>query len=336
MKSFFLVILLFVVALLPVWSQPAPPFVVRRLALPPELAFYDNQFSGLAISQGKLFLLSESRLQDKAEAKLYTVQLDDIDRQLADTAYALPYQKLPLVNLPVLRAKMEAAGQHYEGLEALVVDKQEVYLSVETDTPSPYCYLLKGKLGAKDVVLDTTFLVAVAKPVAADGTHIYNAGFEALAISHRHLLAFFEYNYFTGNNYVYEVNKAAPPQRRLFDRLPFRITDLTATGGRHYTGLNYFFKGDGSDAVYRPPATDLANNALIQGPSGYENYSRLIDLQVKKHHITWQPLWEFPKSYRGYNWEGLVIYKAGYLVINDKYTPSRPYHTTLLYLQRQK
>ena len=35
----------------------------------------------------------------------------------------------------------------------------------------------------------------------------------------------------------------------------------------------------------------------------------------------------------GYNWEGIAAYKAGYFIINDKYTPSRPYRTTLLYLQ---
>ena len=90
-------------------------FDVRSLSLPKELEYYDNQFSGLYIAQSQLYLLSESRLQDRAEAKLYTVQLADLTRQLADTTYALPYQKLPITGLPALRAQMTAAGQRYEG-----------------------------------------------------------------------------------------------------------------------------------------------------------------------------------------------------------------------------
>ena len=124
--------------LLPAAAQ-APQFVIRNVPLPKELAYYDNQFSGLAVSAGKLFLLSESRLQDKAEAKLYTVKLSDLDRRLTDTAFALPYQKLPIQHLQALRAKMLAAGQAYEGLEAVLIDGEAIYLSVETATPSANC-----------------------------------------------------------------------------------------------------------------------------------------------------------------------------------------------------
>ncbi|RZL14653.1 MAG: hypothetical protein EOO62_04855, partial [Hymenobacter sp.] len=197
----YLVTLLCCGGLLPARAQQAP-FEVHNLHLPKELAYYDNQFSGLAISADKLFLLSESRLQDNAEAKLYTVRLADLNRQLTDTTYVLPYQKLPLTGLPALRARMAAAGQRYEGLEALLITPEAVYLSVETDTPSPTCYLLKGQLRADAVVLDTTFLLPLAKPLAADGSHIYNAGFEALAEANKHLLAFFEYNSFPTQNDV--------------------------------------------------------------------------------------------------------------------------------------
>ncbi|RZK97883.1 MAG: hypothetical protein EOO62_27325, partial [Hymenobacter sp.] len=61
-------------SLLPTRAQQ-PQFLVHNLHIPKELSYYDNQFSGLAISADKLFLLSESRLQDNAEAKLYTVRL---------------------------------------------------------------------------------------------------------------------------------------------------------------------------------------------------------------------------------------------------------------------
>jgi hypothetical protein len=315
-------------------------FDVHKLSLPKELEYYDNQFSGLATAQDKLFLLSESRLQDKAEAKLYTVALADLDRQLADTTYVLPYQKLPLTNLARMRAKMTALGQSYEGLEALLLTKDAAYFSVETATPSANCYLLKGHLGATAVELDTTFLVTLPKPVAPDGSHIYNAGFEALASANDHVVAFFEYNFFP-KNYAYEVPSAArhgeSKLRPLpFSPLPFRLTDLTATGGHHYTGIDYFFKGEGDDTIYRLPATDVPNTKLIAENGVFKNYCRLVDIELKGNKVSWKPLWEFPVPYRSYNWEGIAAYKGGYFIINDKYTPARPYKTTLLYLQGQE
>lgn len=316
-------------------------FDVHHLSLPKELEYYDNQFSGLAIAGGKLFLLSESRLQDQAEAKLYTVRLADLDRKLTDTAYVLPYQKLPLTNLAVLRARMQALGQRYEGLEALVFDRDAVYFSVETATPSANCYVLKGRLGAATVELDTTYLVTLPKPVAADGSHIYNAGFEALAKADKRLFGFFEYNLFPGQNYAYEFSGAAgrgqrQPRAVPFSPLPFRITDMTATGSGHFTAINYFFKGEGEDAVYRTPATDIATTRLIADNGVFKNYCRLIDVERKGNSFGWQPIWEFPVPYRGYNWEGIAAYKNGYFIINDKYTPARPHRTTLLYLQAHK
>ncbi|OGX90487.1 hypothetical protein BEN49_22635 [Hymenobacter coccineus] len=318
-----------------------PQFAVRNLHLPKELAYYDNQFSGLAASADQLYLLSESRLQDKAEAKLYAVRLADLDRQLADTAYVLPYQKVPIAGLPALRARMAAAGQRYEGLEAMLLVQDVVYLSVETDTPSPLCYLLRGQLRANAVVLDTTFLLPLAKPLAPDGSHIYNAGFEALAAANKQVMAFFEYNSFPGQNSVYELasnplSSASAPGKLPLAPLPFRITDVTATGKNRFTALNYFFKGGGGDAVYRPPASDLPNARLILDQGGYKSYARLLTIELKDNQLTWQPLWEFPEPYWGYNWEGIAAYRGGYFVINDKYTPSRPYQTTLLYLQPAK
>jgi hypothetical protein len=324
-------------ALSPAVAQQ-PQFTVRDLSLPKELAFYDNQFSGLSISAGKLFLLSESRLQDKAEAKLYTVPLADLDHKLRDTTYVLPYQKLPLTNLAALRTKINALGQRYEGLEAMLIDQDVVYFSVETDTPSPNCYLLKGSVRPTEVLLDTTFLLPLAKPLAANGAHIYNAGFEALAASGKDLIALFEFNSFPGGNYVYKLDKthlasSSEPGKLPFDTLPFRLTDITTIGQNHFTALNFFFKGEGGDAIYRTPTSDLATAKLIQANGAYKNYARLLDIELKNNKLTWRLLWELPEQYRGYNWEGIAAYKGGYFLINDKYTPSRPYRTTLLYLQ---
>ncbi len=56
---------------------------------------------------------------------------------------------------------------------------------------------------------------------------------------------------------------------------------------------------------------------------------------MKKLSFTWKTLWEFPAAYNSYNWEGIVTYKKGYFIINDKYTAARPYYSTLLYLEKK-
>jgi hypothetical protein len=83
--------------------------------------------------------------------------------------------------------------------------------------------------------------------------------------------------------------------------------------------------------VYRPRADD-PNARLVQQGSSYQSYSRLIALRYKRNQISWKPLFELPREYMTYNWEGLAPYRKGYFLINDKYGPSN--QSTLLYLRK--
>ncbi len=313
-------------------------FKAFNLSLPVEIAYYDNQFSGLYIYNEKLFMMSESRLQDHAEGKLYAMRLSDLDLKINDTSYILPFQKYPLYNLEKLRGKITGLGQNYEGLEAISISGDAIHHSVETDTPSPDCYLIEGKINDTAVIMNTEYLMAVAKPVEPDGSHIYNAGFEAIAMVRNQIFCFFEFNYFPSANYVYAtITDSIMNNRKInlipLSRIPFRVTDITQTGNNHFTAINYFYKGGGADAVYRIPDDDSENNRLIKNDKGYHSYCRLIDLEYSGNYFTWKPLWEFPLQYMDYNWEGIAAYKTGYFIINDKYTPKRPYQSTLLYIR---
>lgn len=312
-------------------------FTVMPLSLPSELSYYDNQFSGLFIEGKSLYMLSESRLQDKAEPKIYAVDLEDLDKKIKDSSYVLPFKKYRLLNLELLRAKMLAAGQDYEGLEAMVIHGRDIFLSVETATPSSNCYLLKGRIDESNIIMDADYLVAMPKPVNKDGSHIYNAGFEALAQQKGSVYAFFEYNYFPGGNFIKLISGKTHTTTDIeFQKLPFRITDITQTGKKHYTAINYFYKGEGDDSVYRTPPSEKVNQMLIREGSGYRSYCRLIDIRPDGYMFTWKPLWVFPEEYMQYNWEGIAAHRDGYFIINDKYTPSKPYKSTLLYLQKNK
>ncbi|MFT3750756.1 MAG: hypothetical protein QM768_20760 [Agriterribacter sp.] len=331
--------LLFITAILLICSAQAQTtsFDIYTIKLPEAISYYDNQFSGLQVSGEKLYLLSECRIQDRREAVIYAVPLRELDRAIKDTAYQPSFEKIMINGLDTLAAMMKQANQDYEGLEAFVIKDDVVYLSVETNTPSPLAYILKGRLKNNTIYLSKKYL-PVAKPLQPDGSHIYNAAFESMMLFKKKLVLFFEYNSFA-YNYAYTINTSLSTNTIdsiTMQGLPFRITDIAAAGKNNFTALNVFYKGGGRDTVYRVAGQDSINNKLIKINGEYEDYSRLIILHYSKKEFTWKPLWEFPVEYRGYNWEGIAKYKNGYFVINDKYTRNRPYSSTLLYLRQAR
>ena len=318
-------------------AQKSANFSIKNIKLPPELSYYDNQFSGMYIQQQVLYLLSESRLQDSAQAKLYAIKIADITTQLADSNFILPYKKIIIANLAKLSNQMQQLGTVYEGLEAMVISGSHIYFTVETTTPSSQCYLLKGTLHDSVVTMDENVIIPLPKPLASNGSHIYNAGFEALSLINNSLYAFFEYNSFAVNNWVLGIRPTTKRSTfislKAMQQLPFRLTDITQTSKHNFTAINYFYKGAGNDEVYRVPTTDTINDTLIRDNAGYKSYARLIQLKYKKNKFVWKPLWQLPASYMAYNWECIAAYRKGYFILNDKYTAARPYQSTLLYLQ---
>ncbi|MEO6000267.1 MAG: hypothetical protein ABIN89_25745 [Chitinophagaceae bacterium] len=316
-------------------------FNTYNLSLPEEIAYGNNQFSGLYVHEGKLFFMSESRLQEQAEGKLYVIKLSDLDHKMTDTTYVLPYQKYHLHHLNELRDKITAAKQIYEGLEAIVIEGNDIYLSVETSTASPNCYLLKGKLSDTAVIMNTNFLVTLPKPRRADGSRIQNAGFEAITMINKQVFAFFEFNYFPLKNYVYLPDlrssiKNRKPREMPIKKLPFRITDITASGKNEFTAINLFNNDYVGDTIYRTNKNDLNNDKLIKDSTGYRNYIRLITIKFTGKDFIWETLWEFPPEYLQYNWEGIAAYKDGYFIMNDKYSPQIPNRSTLLYIKKRE
>jgi len=311
-------------------------FNIIRIHLPEELSYYDNQFSGLQMFDNHLYLLSESRIQDGREARLYTISSHELEQAKKDSSYQLSYKKQRITGLEKLAEKMKAEGQVYEGLEAMYIYGNSIYLSVETNTPSPFCYLLKGYLNNDEWKLTDT-LLKIKKPRKADGESIYNAGFEAITLMQNRIWCFYEYNYFDDTNEVvsYDTSlNATSKQSTTLNRLPFRITDITPSGD-HFIAINYFYKGEGDDTVYRLPVTD-SSYALTQENGRYRNYCRLIDVQYKNGRFSWHPLWQLPAPFMSYNWEGIATDNKGFYLMNDKYTPARPYSSVLLYLEQKQ
>lgn len=329
--------LLYALLLLPLYlqAQPQLSFKIQELPLTAALAEPENQCSGMSVAGDYLYLLPENRLREIETARLYRARLTELDRCIGDKTLIPVFNPCPIVNLDVLARRIAREGSCYEGLEALCINGTAVYCSVETTTASPFGYLLKGHLRKDTIYMDTSLLLPLPKPASQPGTYIYNAGFESLYLIEEKLHTFFEYNYFEHSNHILvaDTGLLLPPEKQAVCRLPFRLTDMTATGTGGLTGINYFYKGT-MDSAYR--AKDPGTASLIRDSSGYHGYCRLVHLEKDRDTICWNALWTFPPEWRSYNWEGIAAYKGGYFIINDKYTVQAPFRTVLLYLSEVK
>jgi hypothetical protein len=336
MRFFVLCIILFFAV--KSYSQPVG-WATQQISLPGELHSGDNQFSGLYKKCGKLWLMAESRIQEKLEAKVYTIRLKEIKACLADSTHVPRFVKHEIVGLEKLVEKMKAQNEVFEGLEAIAIKGKQVFFSVETTTPSLYAYILKGRYKKGKIWLDENGILPVVKPVTAEGKSIYNASFESMAVVKKRLRIFFEYNYFEGDNYTYSYNLQLDPASKdsaKINPMPFRISDVYYLGKGEYAGINTFFKGGGKDTINRPRANDTAANALVLSAAGYNNYTRLVSIKDNGNNFHWETLYGLPAKWAdGYNWECIAPYKGGYFTVNDKYTPIKPYYSVLVYFKPQ-
>ena len=152
---------------------------------------------------------------------------------------------------------MNINGCPYEGLEAIIIDGNEVYLSVETTETSLNCYIVKGYLNDTSLIMNSSFLLPVPRFKNVDGSFIPNAGFESVVKVNDFLFSFFEFNYFNSNNKVCVIDKYSFQVANCLhylpmNKLPFRLTDITCIGSNHFTAINYFYKGDEDAVVYTP------------------------------------------------------------------------------------
>ncbi|QES88995.1 hypothetical protein [Rhizosphaericola mali] len=310
---------------------------VHSIKLPANVSYYDNQYSSLYLSDGALFLMSESRLEDNRPAFVDKISTKELQKSIKDSSYTPQSARLPIIGLSNIRMQIDARNQKYEGLEAMAIHGKEFFFSIETDTPSDSCYLLKGKLENQSIILDSIHFLGLPKPKDSNGKNVYNAGYESLEVKGNQLIAVFEYNYFDKENKLVVVNKDLNPKTLQYEsiaKIPFRITDISDTKGGFYA-INYFFNGGGGDAVYRieNDAKDY-NTVFVDGK--WKSYARIVKLINENDSYSYQPIMDLPENYWAYNWEGLAMYKNGFFILNDKYTPKRPYSSTLLFMDIKK
>lgn len=138
-----------------------------------------------------------------------------------------------------------ATVQGYEGVEAMVVEGDRVWVTIEVRESEDRAssILVSGRVGAEGVRLDDR---RVALPPPVD---LPNTAYEALLAVPDGLVAIFESNGSTQRTeptaLVVARELGAPPAAIPFPRTEYRITEVTPLDARgRFWAANYFFPGD--------------------------------------------------------------------------------------------
>ena len=211
----------------------------------------------------------------------------------------------------------------YEGYEAIVIDSDTVYLTVEAGPSSGMTgHLVKGIIAQdlSELRVDTDQVANISS-----ATDLPNKSDEAMLLMDERLLTIYEAN---GKS----VNSS--PVATLFDvelelvgtmpitSIEYRITDVTAVDehGRFWA-INYYFPGEPELSTEHDPLAETYGQGATHAVR--DGVERLIEFQMEDDAITLvdQPplqLELLADDLR--NWEGITrLEDRGFLLVTDKF-----------------
>ncbi|MDB5019279.1 MAG: hypothetical protein JWQ28_406 [Pedobacter sp.] len=317
----------------------------KTIPLPDSLRGVNLEYSGLSWNEGRLFLLPQygDHKETKLEGtfNLYSILADSIGRVIdgKDSSLTL-YKTLKVKNLEQLPDSIKA---HYEGFEAITMNKRDVYLAVESETEWDFFYILKGTLNAQqtEISIDPVNFITLRKY-----PFVENAGFESLTyLPKKHkLIAVYEYNAMDCGGIGFLIDPAFKKRVKKVN-IPFstfRITDTQSKSGKDLYALNFYYNGDYKtyldNNLIRHAESKIKTNipelkANIDANPKYlqektTNYARIMKMDKIKG-ATWNQVAAFPAAKN--NWEGMALYRQGSLVISDANRSGRQV-TTLAFI----
>lgn len=329
------------------------------IELPSVLKRYGQEFSGMCISNQKLFLLPQlADIEPETVGKvfLYTVSLSDIaacTTQLSGCERPVSVDSIELRNLQTCIQKI--GGNHYEGLEAIAAIGNHFYFTVETKMkkgskiPFDEYYILKGILdnNACILTLDANSIALnnwlKQDPYSKDKRDYEQVGPEAIAPldTNGNLLVILEYNKpFEKNTQAYQINPDSQTVTMLtaINPVDFRITDLTNDSGALYA-LNFYYGGEWEIYARHKQKNRQREIKNRVDPFDSERYNdktytfgRILKLDTKVTPWKWVSEVKIPFREKR-NWEGLVKFGNGFLILSDDNKGANGLQTELVYIE---
>ena len=194
-----------------------------------------------------------------------------------------------------------------EGYEAIACEGEYCYFTVEARSflGGMMGYLLKAKVENNKI----TVVKFIELPIY---NQIDNASYEAIILHENKVLLFYEGNgaNLTKEPYYLEVSRDLEEVKRVpFISMEYRLTDATKVGDKFYF-INYLWLGDKLN--YRVDNTTHVEDIVVLNSLFRKIETILLPLETVSR-----------------NWEGIVGFEDGFLLITDKFP-----ETKLVYLKQ--
>ena len=212
----------------------------------------------------------------------------------------------------------------YEGFEAITFYREDVYLTIESHVWNDMVgYLVRGSVvgDCEGITLDSESAVAI-HPQA----HLSNLTDETIIVYDERILTVYEANGFIVNPdpVAHEFTLGLEPMGETpFPNIDYRVTDATVPNADGlFWVINYFYPGD---TDLKPHIDEIAvEYGLGESHKEMEQVERLVALQITDEGIAFAgiaPIYlELDPSYNdARNWEGLVQFGEGFLLVTDEY-----------------
>lgn len=299
------------------------------------------QLSGMVWHNNKLYMvpqfLSNRNHRLEGDLFIYSVSADSIQRVIDGTDTALSgCNAIRVRNAERLPKEIH---DNYGGFEAIAIDGNTVYLTIESKQLWNENYIVCGTLSPKrsELILHPKRFIRLKRFDETD-----NAGFESLAYhaKEKKLTAIYEFNAASGANFAYEIDrKLKKVQKITIPFAYFRITEITNSNDTLFA-LNYHWGGDYSSYLrdYRPehvPDSVPELKSVLEHDTSYlstrsKSFTKIIYLDPV-NRSQWKTAMVVENLTSENNWEAMVRFKDGFLLLSDS-NERGPLVTTLRYV----
>ena len=222
------------------------------------------------------------------------------------------------------RVTLRTGSTAFEGFESVTFVGDTVYMTIESRAGSSMVgYLVKGSVtgDCAGIVLDPNVMTPI-QPQA----DLKNMTDETIIVYEDRIYTVYEANGVNVNSdpvaHVFTLD-LDPVEETPFPSIEYRVTDATVPDADgFFWAINYFYPGD---TKLKPGTDEIAEEyGLGESHREMEQVERLVALQITDEGITFAGIAPIyleldPSLDDSRNWEGLVRFGEGFLLVTDEY-----------------
>jgi hypothetical protein len=284
-------------------ASTAPAEVsIQEIVLVGPLSQPSAEVSGLAWYGDTLILLPQ--YPARVGNSVYGIERGRIDDALGGRED--PIHPAPIDFVAPGLAELEG----FQGYEAIAFDGDTAWVTVECQVRrGMYGWLVKGAMTDGTLILDPASRQRLDPLAPLD-----NMAYEAVIATSAGPVALYEANGVSSS--PEGIRPGSEPL--LMPRIPYRITDATALLDGRFWVVNFYWPGDTALSSPDPIAARFG-----EGPThaASDFVERLVELQMDANTITYtrRPPIQLALADKGRNWEGIVRYGNGFLLVTDEH-----------------